>query len=279
MACDALFLQRPSTEEDIERIIIAKEYGKKIWVDFDDDLLHVPYGNQYFERFDKAIPLVKLILSLCDVISVSTEQIKTSLIEFTKAPIEVIPNAHNDYAYPVDKRMVVPRKKTIMWRGGSSHAEDLLIHKDVIIEIAKGFPEWSWIFFGYNPWYITQELPKESVATWNAEPIDRYFGILKSVGHAITMVPLKDSLFNRAKSNCAWLEATWAGADTVSSSLPEWQAVGCAAKESFKENLEDALTENETSRKESVEESWNYIKSTLLLSKVNEKRLEIIKSL
>src|ERR1035437_9869971 len=96
------------------------------------------------------------------------------------------------------------------------------------------------------------------------------------------IVPLVDSEFNRAKSNIAWLEGTYAGAAVVARSLPEFGVPGCIHYEDPKEFsnvVRDALASSER-RKSAVRKSWSHIsKAGLHLSDVNHIRQEVLNDL
>jgi hypothetical protein len=103
-----------------------------------------------------------------------------------------------------------------------------------------------------------------------------YFDKLRNSPASTLFVPLVDDTFNRGKSNCAWLEATWAnmavvhfndGPDTF---LPEFDRPGIL---SLMEWLADVRLS------EAREESLQYILENLTLGRVNALRQELLDGL
>ena len=92
-------------------------------------------------------------------------------------------------------------------------------------------------------------------------------------------VPLHDNPFNRAKSNIAWIEGSYAGAVCV---VPAWWNVPGALSytdgPSYYEAIKSVI-KGEVDKKKLNAEAWEFIMDTLPLSKVNVERLQIINSL
>jgi hypothetical protein len=147
--------------------------------------------------------------------------------------------------------------------------------KEEIESLSKKFPEWSWGFMGCTPWYITDHIKKHFIK----ENIDivRYNRFMINLKPAIHMVPLVDSLFNRTKSNIAMIEAVSVGACCIAESLPEFEKPGVInyTDKNFEYLFEKAL-KSKKFREESFLQTSEYIKNNLLLSNINQKRLEII---
>ena len=80
---------------------------------------------------------------------------------------------------------------------------------------------------------------------WNWHAVGVVVGAVVSiVTNWLAVVPLKDNLFNHAKSNLAWIEATCAGAMTLAPDWPEWRRPGVSNYESplnFKKLLRERL--------------------------------------
>jgi hypothetical protein len=84
-------------------------------------------------------------------------------------------------------------------------------------------------------------------------------------------VPLVDNEFNRAKSNIAWLEGTWAGAKTIASDLPEFNKPGVTVYKPGELPRNNFTPDSEI--------SWDYISKNLTLDLINASREHILDTL
>jgi hypothetical protein len=94
-------------------------------------------------------------------------------------------------------------------------------------------------------------------------------------------VPLADSIFNRCKSNIAWIEGSFAGAVCLVPDWEEWQMPGTVRYSNpaeYGEKMKLLLNNNFNYRKYN-DLSWEYIMDNLTLSRVNGQRIEILKGL
>lgn len=282
---DVVFLQRPTSEAHLELIDMCKNLGVKVWVEYDDNLFCVPASNPAHAAIqnDKTQKVLKDILLAADVISVSTAQLARDIakqIECEPKHIHVIPNAFNDYLFK-DQPVFKPHN-IVMWRGTQSHQYDLHIFSPHILSAAKKNPMWLFNFMGYNPFYLTEALPKQSI---HIEPMEifKYHKMIKSIYPNLFMVTLSDTEFNRCKSNIAWIEATYAGGVTLGPTWEEWEKPGIInykTPEGFGERLDQLLSVVTEKTAEHMHRlSWEYIQNNLKLSKVNRMRAALLESL
>ena len=80
---DAVFMQRPFTKNHVQILEMAQANGKKVWVDYDDDLFSVPRSNRTFRLYGDAKNQnnIAQIVAKADVITVSTPQLQRVLGE------------------------------------------------------------------------------------------------------------------------------------------------------------------------------------------------------
>jgi len=136
--------------------------------------------------------------------------------------------------------------------------------------------KWNWEFIGNDLWYITDNIKRKNILPEMNLPL--YFKTIKNINPAIYIVPLEFNNFNRSKSNCGWLEMTYAGAVTLAPNMPEWIRPGIVNydnPEEFQDKLE-LLMSDVGLRKRNYEKSYEYIKENLLLSIVNKQRKQIL---
>lgn len=276
---DILYLERPQHDNDLKALRLAKDFNVKIWADYDDLLHEIPEYNPSYNFYKKthALKNVDEAMELADVVTVSTQEL-CDYYSTKNKNIHVIENAHNDYIYPFKK--ITETADAINWRGSMTHRKDLLSVSEEMFSIAKKYPKWAWTFIGNDIWFITDYIPNHfRLDECDIIDYNRFISDLKS---AIQIVPLLKNKFNLSKSNIGWMEGTWCGSATIAPDLPEFNKPGCInyteKTDSFMYYLEKAINSKEYRQKKYIE-SYEYIKETLLLSRINQKRIEIIERL
>ena len=281
----AVFMQRPFTRDQLQIAKLAKVNGKKLWVDYDDYLLAVPVDNPTVRIYDdNAKMVVRAILGMADVITVSTEFLAELLRKETKAPVTVIPNAFDDGMFKWRQPgQGVGTQPIIAWRGTDTHVRDLM-------EVAQGFVDvnrtpdikgWKFEFWGYRPFFIMDALGDRVDFHPTMDVID-YHGALTTSAPRIMVVPLSDSVFNRAKSNVAWLEGCMAGAVVVAPDWDEWKRPGIinyAGPHDFGRALLEAMRLGQEKLEKLNYAGWKEIQARYTLSRINGMRETLLWSL
>ena len=275
---DALFLQRPGSTNDLLAIEMAHQMGIPVIVDYDDNLLAVEQDSMYYTRWveNNVGGVVTKIIEKADLVISSTAAIQKAYGKGT-----VIPNAHNDYIYPVEKRQTSSDNKTIIWRGSSFHQATLLAKAKDIVELINDFPDWKFIFMGYLPWFISENVGKGRVTYIPDNDIIVYLKTLKQLNPTIGIAPLRETEFNLAKSDCSFLEQCYAGACFVAPAMQEWEHSGIINyyPGKFKETLQDLMLAPQVYRTNIANQGWEYIKKERLLSYVNQFRVDAFENL
>lgn len=269
---DVMFLQRPFSEAHVMVARTCRALNVPIWVDYDDLYLDFPdwalpqkfnYGNP------RVAANMRQILDLADVVTVSTDGLKS-----LSPKAQVIPNALNTTVWPLrDKK----RTQAISWRGSGGHLGDMESVLPGLERLASAYPDWPQHYYGV-PHYKCVELgtvhPFCDAFSW----MENFYDLAP----AVHVVPLVDCAFNRAKSNNSWLEATAVGAVTVAPNLPEWVRPGIvnySGPSTFYETVAEVLKLSEQDRRTLYEQSHDYIKASLTLAKVNQRRMKILEGL
>lgn len=293
---DAVFLQRPFDRLHIEACVTARMFNRPVWLDWDDDLTVVSRHNPQYHKFPPAEMRQRMarLLMLADVVSVSTEQLRDRALDLVFSPdtpkavrdemdrgkVRVIPNACH-WAFNES-----PRQKRVVWRGGTSHNEDVLEFLPVIREVSRlpQYVDWKWTFLGNPPPQVYDAiLPGNLDEPGYVDSAHMYMSAFGYLGPWLAIVPLKDTLFNRAKSNLAWLEATCAGALTLAPDWPEWRRPGVVLykdPKDFGTQLKlglDAFNATRLSGNVIVSRKW--LVDNLTLERVNAARWEIIRKI
>lgn len=275
MQYDVIYMQNPLGRDSAMLVRKIIECGKKCYIDYDDQYLALNPENERYEEYntDEVKKSIISILKNASVVSVTTEYLKQCLIEFNKN-IWVIPNAHNDFL--LKRGELKPRNKTVLWRGGRSHIYDLQYHASALDSAAKEFPDWKFHYMGFYPWFLKKAENNGHIA---GTDIILYFKLLFSMNISVMTVPLTDDVFNHCKSPIAAIEASWAGSASIT---PSWWNFPSALHYGNTQELFDciyaALT-GEVDIEKQAALSWEFVCDTLLLSRVNKKRVELIKSL
>jgi len=277
-----VFLQRPFTDDHLKACDLVKNCQVPLWLDFDDDLFgvgpenpcHGIYGNKKIQE-----NLTKMC-AMADVITVSTKAIEEKLIKLNKNTI-IVPNALDEYALEYWK----PRRKRepiVLWRGGGSHQADLMFYtKEIISAQNRIGKRWAFQFLGPNPFWLTGAMSDTHTFISPQIGIIDYHKMIHELCPGIMMVPLAPSPFNRAKSNCVWLEATFAGAVSVAPDIPEFQQPGIlnySSAEDFEEKLV-GLAQGAYEHEKMWKESWKIIEDKFLLGQTNRIRKGIIEAI
>lgn len=280
---DAAFFQRPFTPKHWDTIQMVKSEGMKVWIDYDDLLTEVPTDNPTYSQYSAPAiqEVLPKIISSADVLTVSTKVLKEEYSKWNKN-IVVIPNSFDFKQCNNRPEKMTPRMPILTWRGSKTHDRDLMEYARVIIEVQNSKnPEalkHVWQYIGTNPWFITNFTPHERTV-W-AEPMDPkiYLEHLMITSSKAMHVPLHDSKFNRAKSNIAWIEASYAGMATICPDWEEWRNPGSILYKTPGEYRDAlyAVVNNEIDVEKQALQSWEYISEMYNLEKWNLTRAEVL---
>lgn len=277
MGFDILFLERPSGHNDLSLIKLAKQCGLKVILDYDDDILHLDQYNPMWATYEGQKSANMECMILADEIWVSTDGVKKSFSMYNKN-IQVIPNAHNDYLQAITaKKPFNEKTKKCFWRGGQSHEADVYDVANGIIKAVNRNIDWSFQIIGCRFIYLEQRCGNNYQPV-SQMPLIQYFNHMSTGNPNILFHPLSETVFNKGKSNIAWLEGSFAGAAFFGNkNLPEFNKDCILPIDLLGYYLKNKSYEASLSRYNSL--SWELICDELLLSKVNKIREERILAL
>jgi hypothetical protein len=282
MACrqaDVIIMQRPHRDFQLEQLMLMKSWGKKVWIDYDDDLLNLPQHHSASETFNdyRTQQFLQSFAAISDVITVSSEAIKKTYDDLkVKDPsrIHVVRNGMDSKLYqPIMSPQHNFASDVMLWRGSPSHVQDVNILKEILPKLAK----FKWCFMGAATMAIRKMCEDFSIRAklFEFAPFGTYMRNLRAIAPRAVFVPLVDDRFNEGKSNVAWLEATWAGAATFATQLPEFVRPGIKAIEDY----ECLLSDNDLTSKTMWDQSAKYILSRATTDAQNELRMKILSQL
>lgn len=290
---DFLFMHRPCLPQHVATMQRAQDLGVKVIVDYDDWLWDIPIDNATYATYahNEIRNNLDFILRNADIVTTSTRQLRTLLNSIRKRDDDIIlaPNALPIEWFDRWREVYAKPKKdetiNICWRGSQHHQKDLLHMRDAIVSINNKFDGIKFKFIGWLPWFILNEVPNVFHAVlenpdkndWENRPsteVTLYFKNVIDTSPDIVIVPLFDSMFNRAKSSIAWQESMWAGAKTVvAPDWEEWKQPGVLNYKSndgasFEEVLSQAIVDHKN-KKEFDDSGYEKIRKVYSLSKVN----------
>lgn len=273
---DVAIVQRPFIKGHLNTIKTLKMMGIKVIVDYDDDVLNLSMQNPHYILYNNNKENIEGACSIADQIWVSTDNLKKSLSNYNKN-ILVIPNAHNDYLFPVSKKRKLNQKsKNVCYRGGTSHEVDVYEHLDEWVGMINSNTDTDFYFMGARFPYMETKCGDNYLVVPGSHIIE-YFGTLHDINPYIFIYTLEDTIFNKSKSNISWIESTYAGSAVIAPKyLDEFVRPGIINFEESFSDLFDKVKKDHGMLSILNDASWDYIQQNLLLSIVNQKRYDSI---
>jgi glycosyltransferase involved in cell wall biosynthesis len=194
--------------------------------------------------------------------------------------IECIPNSIDFSIWDTLKNKKKFKRVRIGWAGGQAHYRDLEILKKVIPAITQKYKNVDFMFFGGMPDYI--KTTKQCLFFDHWHDMISYPGALASLGFDIGIAPLRDNMFNRAKSNLRWLEYSALKIPTVASPrVPFDLCSNIVRAEEVDEWIDELskLIENRQEREELGLKAYKEVKKDYNAEKTALKYLDLLKEL
>lgn len=278
---DTFIILRPQGETAINLIKTAKRWHKRVIIDWDDSPLCLNTMNPMYSLYEQEKTTTIECVALADEVWVATSAIKQSFRLYNKN-IHVIPNAWDNIMFPVHKKKEFDFNKIASYRGGESHYGDIydIGVPEQLIGMITGNRDWTFNFYGQRFHYLEKRTPENYVSYPCGWPMKEFQTMMQETNSCIFFYPLATTPFNRGKSNCSLLEATYAGSAFFGNkNLPEFNfdfvidfnelsdmLIGLTKKKEGK-IIKEILKQNN-------EQAWDYIRENLLVSHVNKLRIE-----
>lgn len=295
--CDIFIFQR-YMEGFYSLMKYCKSLGKKVIYETDDLDIYISRENPLYNAYmiGNVMEQIKNMLSIADVVTVTTENMKKELSIFNDN-IVVLRNKI-DFGMTMWNCMKKKNERiNIMWAGGSTHYYDLQLIKMAIAEVCRRFEKVYFCLGGYTKggkrikYYedketgivniMEEELERgvwddlvdefrsligDKLIVYPALPIDRYGELYKDAD--IVVIPLKDNKFSRGKSELKVLEAGAYGIPVVVSGIPPYTEIVRHGENGFlvvkqKEWVKYLmlLIQNEELRRRIGENLYNYVRA------------------
>lgn len=228
-AMDFIIIQRNAIDLNFFKLLFnkSKQLNFKIIYEIDDDLLNMDESNPGYPYYMKIKPDLEYMIKNSDIVTVSTQNLKESLINLNNNII-IIPNRlieiwEEETFNNSDKPSDIIK---IGYMGTIYHGWDLKLleqpinnvknyflnkNKKVIFEVIGGTEE-------SFPWINRIEVPEESASYVN---FIRWFK--KTADWDIVVAPLEDSNLNKSKSALKYLEYSGLGVPGVYSAIDPYK--------------------------------------------------------
>lgn len=212
-AADVVVAQRVVLEGPSEWIQKEARRGRtKIVLELDDDLWNIegssPIAHGFFNLEMQA--RAKENLAVADLVTTTTDHLANRLSEYTKAPIEVIPNHVSSWLidHEVERRSGVT---TVGWAGSATHNGDWA---ELASELRRFLTRNPGVELHTMGHHVAERWKTNVRHSWWKNEIDDY---LRVIDFHVGLAPLRPSLFNKSKSALKAMEYGALGIPIVAS--------------------------------------------------------------
>ena len=207
----------------------ARESGKPIILDLDDDLFALPpdHPDRISTYYASGLPALLHAILNVDGITVTTEPLKES-VQNLNPNVWVLPNYFDDqlWDFHPQKPNLHDEPVTIFYMGTATHRPDLDSISKPLFQLADLFgPAIKFYFYGIEPPSGLEELTQvthQPVQTFNYE---MFVSCMSQIQADIAIAPLCDNAFNRSKSAIKFFEYTAMGIPSVYADLPPYSSI------------------------------------------------------
>lgn len=242
-------LSRAISKQLFEILMKMKAIGMQIIYDTDDLLFELEPDNPFYsdQASIKAVQMTRQIISMMDMVTVTTEALKREISAYYDGPVKVLPNC----VKPEDwkERSRTSKKLRIGYTGSASHYREFNFLVPIIKRLQKRH-DFEFHLFGLfdKPADIQAgiDLKVEKNTVWKdhmretqnlikdfdfvhhpfVSKIEDYRAKLSELDLDIGLAPLFDTKFNRCKSNLKYLEYAMVGTAPIVSDIETY--FGCS---------------------------------------------------
>lgn len=199
---DMVVFQRQYVPEALMYVRKAKDQGKVLVTNVDDDVWHLPPNNpakvvytpQVLARYEQ-------VLKEVHAVTASTPYLKKLILPFnSKCYVErnLVEPFYNEFVSP-GRDLNDTNNIRIGWHLTPHHHDDYLIIENVMERINFKYPQVKWIFMGYKV-PILNKMPRHRWEYYDFVPVDAFYPALASLDFDLGIAPLQNNNFNWAKT-------------------------------------------------------------------------------
>jgi len=277
---DVIIIQRGALDIETSKILLKKcKYNNiKVIYELDDDLFSLDENHVSYAFFKNRIDAMKYLIKNSDLVTVSTNTLAERFRDMNNT--SVVQNYLVNELKPMKDIKTAHKTNSIDigYFGTLTHDDDLLMMRDPLCNIIKKFKEKYGIEVKFH---IIGGMNQETEESWftkvkvphDATDFVSFMNFIKgNVNCDIMVAPLKNTIFNEAKSELKYIEYTALGVPGVYSDLPPYNSVvkdgfnGLLAKNSAEWELKlEKLILDQNLRIKIVENAQKDIKKSYLL--------------
>lgn len=263
--CDLFLLPRVADEESLSLMSVIQEDGKKIVLDYDDNMFTVSPFSPHYKDFGteevkimnaegkvvglwedgthfsvkdnlNTLDAIKRAVSQADGISVTTELLADVYREYTDK-VYVLPNCVDlDIWKKLPLKRENPDEFRMYWSGGSSHFEDMMLLRDVLPAVMDKYKDTKFVVMGVLFGGPVKNCPKDRIEFHNWVPTPAYPYKTAILDADLSLIPLDDTPFSNCKSNIKWVEQSALFVPSVCSLVSPYKEAYNGANGVFVEN-------------------------------------------
>jgi hypothetical protein len=149
------------------------------------------------------------IMGSADLVTCSTTEVERYIKEGTaQKNTFIMPNCVDPDDYPEVELREHPGEVRVLWQGSPTHSDDWYFMVDPLAKAAKAFPEVKWILWGAAYDKVADVLPTDRLKIMGWKHHMAYRPLLATVGHDISLAPLRPDRFNACRSPIKWYESS-----------------------------------------------------------------------
>lgn len=206
---DVIVLQSCTDKDGIALIRKYQvEHGKKLVVECDDGLElndDSPFKQDH-DRTDAKFVITRT-MEIADLITTTTDYLADQLRVYNDN-VTVLPNTIDLDRWDVPYKKNESNQIRIGWAGSITHLDDMKMIVEPIKKICKEFSKVQLIFIG-DP-RVSDLFKGLPVELMQSVPFDVWPSKLASMQLDIGLAPLRNTYFNKCKSNIKWMEYSMA---------------------------------------------------------------------
>lgn len=260
--------QRQSSKETFEIMYELKRNGQYIAYDIDDDLfsadIEAPDSSWYYNNMTKEgqtrLHNLKVWMQQVDELVVTTEHLKDRLSGINKN-ITVIPNSIDVDLFEMKEKE--DSKDIILgWTGSATHYPDLKTMYQAVVDVVNRHDNVKLLTSSYENIDFWPGINPDKVIKMPWTEFKDYPNALRQID--IGLCPLKDSLFNRSKSNLKYIELGALGIPAI-----------CSKVEPYSKTIEQGIDGILVKAKGAVYKKWVDAMETLIADEKLRKRIAV----
>lgn len=285
-ASHIIIYRAPYSDKLLTLCELANQTDKPVFFDIDDLVFDTVYTDQLAytqglsqtdkENYDANVRNYGRVLALCDGAITSTNRLKEELRKYN-TPVLLNRNlasqalVTSSQAYIKDYNPESDKVKVGYFSGSISHNENFQMIERALVNLMDRYPQVELHIVGYldvpsSMAHLKDRIKNHDYVDWTALP-----GLISQVD--INLAPLVPSIFNEAKSEIKWLEASLVKVPTLASRLGAFAdsiqdgATGLLADpDQWEEQLESLVLDGKL-RQRLAEQAYEQVLATALVQK------------